>query len=310
MNVAADNDAIFRASHVGGSEVAALFGESPWLTEFELWHRKKGTIATPEFNAVHDGTPENERIYWGVKLEAAIVEAAKERYGYTDRIPATDIPPLSNGKGLGGHPDRRVECPTRGPGLLEVKMADWLVRKSWGDEPPLHYLLQGNSYAGLDGCAWFDILVLVGGNKLERFQYDFRPKLYAETEARVEAFWRSIEENRPPKPDYTRDGATISELYADCDGGVIELKGDNLAHIAAAEYLLADAESKAAAKRRDAAKAELMDKLGTNEVALLDGFVVKAATVKAIPDTIITADMVGKTINGRKSYRRFAVKEQ
>lgn len=308
MNVAPDKDALFRATHVGASEVAALFGESPWLTEFELWHRKKGNIATPEFNAIHDGTPENERIFWGVRLEAAIIDAAKERYGYIDREPAG--PPLSNGRGLGGHPDRRVICPQRGPGVVEVKMADWLVRKGWGDEPPLNYLLQSQTYQGLDKVAWGDVLVLVGGNKLERFCYDFRPKLFAEIEARVDAFWASVHGNKPPKPDYTRDGGTIGELYAESDGGVIELKGDNLAHIAAAEFLIADAESKAAAKRREAAKAELMEKLGHNDVALLDGFIVKASTVKAIPDTIITPEMVGQTISGRKSYRRFSVKEQ
>lgn len=309
MNAPISKDAIFRASHVGASEVSALFGENPWLTEFELWHRKAGNIATPEFNAIgDDGNPENERIFWGVRLEAAIIDAAKERYGYIDREPAD--PPLSNGRGLGGHPDRRVICPQRGPGVVEVKMADWLVRKSWGDEPPLNYLLQSQTYQGLDGVTWGDVLVLVGGNKLERFQYDFRPKLFADIERRVETFWASVRAGTPPPADYTRDGDTIRELYSESDGSVIELKGDNLAHIAAAEFLIADAESKAAAKRRDAAKAELMEKLGHHEVALLDGFVVKAATVKAIPDTVITPDMVGKTINGRKSYRRFAVKEQ
>lgn len=301
-------DAIFRAQHVGGSEVSALFDANPWLTHFELWHRKNGTIATPEFNGVaDDGTPDNERIWWGVRLETVIAEGAIERYGYAPREGAEA---LSNGKGMGGHPDCRVTCPQRGKGLLEVKMVDWLERKKWGDEPPLHYLLQGNTYAGLDGCAWFDIIVLVGGNKLERFQYDFRPKLFAEAEKRVEAFWQTVRDGKPPKPDYTRDGPTIAELYGESDGGLIDLRGDNLACIAAAEFLAADAESKAAAKRRDAAKAELMDKMGANETALLEGFVVKAATVKAIPDTIITAEMVGQTINGRKSYRRFAVKEK
>jgi predicted phage-related endonuclease len=309
MNAPVSKDALFRAAHVGAGEVAALFDASPWLTHFELYHRKTGTIAVPEFNAVSDdGNPENERIYWGVKLEAAIIDAAKERYGYIDREPAD--PPLSNGKGLGGHPDRRVICPQRGPGVVEVKMADWLVRKSWGDEPPLNYLLQSQTYQGLDGVTWGDVLVLVGGNKLERFQYDFRPKLYAEIEKRVEAFWASVHAGKPPPADYTRDGETIREIYADSDGAVIDLKLDNLAHIAAAEFLRADAESKEAAKRRDAAKAELMEKLGHAEVALLDGFTIKAATVKAIPDTVITPDMVGNTINGRKSYRRFAVKEK
>lgn len=309
MNAPINLDATFRAQHVGGSEVSALFDANPWLTHFELWHRKNGTISTPEFNAVSDdGAPENERIYWGVKLEAAIIEAAMERYGYAEREPADG--PISNGKGLGGHPDRRMICPHRGPGIVEVKMVDWLARKGWGDEPPLNYLLQGNTYAGLDRVAWFDLVVLVGGNKLERFQYEFRPKLFTEAEKRTGEFWASVAAGVPPKPDYTRDGSVIAELYTESDGTLVDLRGDNLAQIAAAEFLIADAESKAAAKRRDAAKAELMEKLGAHETALLEGFVVKAATVKAIPDTVITADMVGSTINGRKSYRRFAVKEK
>jgi predicted phage-related endonuclease len=309
MNAPTAPDALFRAQHVGASEVTALFGCNPWLTEFELWHRKKGNIAVPEFNAIaDDGTPDNERIYWGVKLEAAIIEAAKERFGYVDHPPAD--PPLSNGKGLGGHPDRRVICPERGRGILETKMVDWLVRKSWGDEPPMHYLVQGNTYAGLDQVDWFDILVLVGGNKLERFKYEFRPKLFAEAEKRVEAFWRSVHENRPPKPDYTRDGEAIGELNRDSDGSVLDLRGDNLAMSAAMEWLTADAECKAAAERRDAARAELMDKLGAAEVGLLDGITIKAPTVKATPDTIITEKMVGQPLKGRRAYRRFSIKEK
>lgn len=311
MNAPVHNDALFRAQHVGGSETSALFDCNPWLTHFELWHRKKGSIATPEFNAIKlDGTPENERIWWGVKLEAAIIDGAKERYGYIDRNPAGASPPLSNGRGLGGHPDRRVTCPERGPGLVEVKMVDWLERKKWGDEPPLHYLLQPNTYAGLDRVEWFDVLVLVGGNKLERFKYDFRPKLFAETERRVDAFWQSIADNKPPKPDFARDGDTIAELYADATDTLIDLQADNLAAIAAAEWLAADQECKAAAERRDAARAELMEKLGENTTALLAGFVVKAPLVKATPDSTITEKMVGQVLKGRKAFRRFSVKEQ
>lgn len=294
------SDDDFRARHVGASEVAALFDTSPWLTHFELWHRKNGTVATPDFGG-------NERIEAGIRLEPAIIEWACDKWGYERR----ETPErLNNGRGLAGHPDQFVTCPDRGPGILEVKTADWLVAKGWGDEPPLQYQLQAMTYMGLAGAQWGDIVILVGGNELRRFQIDFRPKLFAEIERRVEAFWQSVRDGSPPKPDYTRDGGTIAELYVESDGGTVDLRGDNLAAIAAAEFLAADAESKAAAKRRDAAKAELMDKLGAAETALLDGFVVKAATVRAIPDTIITADMIGQTINGRKSYRRFAVKEK
>jgi predicted phage-related endonuclease len=298
-------DAQFRASHVGASEVAALFDCSPYLTRFELWHRKAGNIATPEFNAVaDDGTPDNERIYWGVRLEAAIIEAAKERYGYVDRPPAD--PPLTNGKGLGGHPDRRVICPNRGPGIIETKMADWLVRKGWGDEPPMHYLLQGNTYAGLDGVEWFDTLVLVGGNKLERFENDFRPKLYAEAEKRVEAFWETVRAGTPPPADYTRDLDPIKALYGEQSDETIDLQTDNRAAAAAAEYLVAAEEAREATKRKEAAQAELFDKLKDASFAFANGFNIKSTLVAAVPDREAEP---GEIIKGRKAYRRLYIKE-
>ncbi len=306
MLTKAATDAEFRARHIGASEAAALFDCNPWLTHFGLWHRKAGNIETPEFNAMHDdGSPENERIYWGVRLEAAIIDAAKERFGYTDRPPAD--PPLTNGKGLGGHPDRRVICPERGPGVIETKMVDWLVFKNWGDEPPLHYLIQGNTYAGLDGVGWFDLLALVGGNQLERFKYEFRPKLFEETERRVSAFWQSVADNKPPKPDYSSDLSNLKELYADQGDETIDLVGDNRAAIAAAEYLAAAAEEKEARGRKEAAQAELVDKMKDAAVGFADGFTIKATLVKPIPDREAEA---GEIIKGRKAYRRFNVKEK
>jgi predicted phage-related endonuclease len=298
------SDLDFRASVVGASEVAALFDACPYLTHFELWHRKKGTIATPEFDAIrHDGTPENERTWWGIRLEGAIIEAARERYGYTDR---EQLERLDNGKGLGGHPDRRVICPERGPGILEVKTVDWLQRKEWGDEPPLHYLLQSQTYQGLDRVSWGDVIVLVGGNKLERFQYEFRPKVFASIEARVVAFWESIKADQPPKPNYTRDLAALKELHSEQVDEVIDLQSDNRAAIAAAEYLEASAELKAAQARKDAAQAELVDKLGSASLAFASGFQIRSTLVKPVPDREAVA---GEIIKGRKAYRRMTVKE-
>lgn len=295
----------FRASVVGASEVAALFDCSPYLTRFELWHRKKGTIATPAFDAMaDDGTPENERVFWGVRLEAAIIDAARERFGYEEA--ARDVR-LDNGKRLGGHPDAIMRCPKRGRGVLEVKTADWLVRKGWGDEPPAHYLLQSQAYQGLAKVEWGDVLVLVGGNKLERFSYDFRPKVYAEIERRVEDFWRSVEANDPPPADYSRDLDTIVDLNREGTEEVVDLTADNLAHEAAAALLFAKEARLEAEKREDAAKAELLDKIGSASTALLNGFVIRATTVAAVPERVAKP---GEIIKGRKTYRRLTVKEK
>src|SRR3546814_1006088 len=45
-------------------------------------------------------------------------------------------------------------------------------------------------------CDWGDVIVLVGGNELRRFEYEFRPVIYADIEARVEAFWQSIRKGK------------------------------------------------------------------------------------------------------------------
>jgi predicted phage-related endonuclease len=289
------SDAAFRASVVGASEVAALFQCHPWLTEYEMYQRKVGAIATPEFNAVNDGVPENERAYWGVKIEPMIIEGACERWGY---VPAETPKRLTNGSGLGGHPDKLAVCPVRGLGVLEAKMVDWLEVKKWGDEPPLNYLLQNVSYQGLAGVTWGDMIVLVGGNKLERFQYDFRPVIYADIEARVRAFWQRVEGRNSPKPDYKRDGDVIGKVYSTGGGGLIDLSRWNRGTIVAAEFLEAKERRKAAEEDEAAAKAELLERLGDADAAFLEGFHINTSMVKGSTYTV-----------NRKPYRRFTVKE-
>jgi predicted phage-related endonuclease len=239
----------------------------------------------------------------GRRLEAAIIEEAKERYGYVDR---EQVERLTNGNGLGGHPDRRVICPERGPGILEVKTADWLVRKAWGDEPPSHYLIQSQAYQGLDKVAWGDVLVLVGGNKLERFCYDFRPKIYGEIERRVADFWQSVEANDPPPADYTRDLDTIADLYRDGTDETVDLTATTW---------------RTKPRRRSSSRKRLgwkprsgrtpprpncstsSGRLNRDAQRLL----VRATTVASIPDRTATP---GEIIKGRRAYRRITVKEQ
>lgn len=301
------SDAAFRASVVGASEVSALLDCNPWLTRFELYHRKAGTIATPEFNALApDGTPENERIYCGVRLEPVILEMACERWGYT-RLPTPKR--LSNSAGLGGHPDAIVHCPSRGRGVLEIKTADWLVAKKWGDEPPAHYLIQTQAYQGLAKAAWGDVIVLVGGNELRRYSLNFRPKLYAELERQVAEFWRDVRAGNAPRPDYTRDGATLIDVIGAPDESVADLRDDMGAEQDALDFLAGKALRDRGVAQMDAAKARLFERIGASGRALLPTHRIGCGQTKDSAGTFITADMVGTTVGGRKGYRRFDIRE-
>ena len=300
------DDLTFRASVVGASEVAALFDASPWLTRFELHHRKAGTIATPEFNATRpDGTPENERVHWGVELEQIIVKEACRRWGY---VPLDTPHVLDNGKGLGGHPDQLV-TDNGEKVVLEIKTADWLVAKKWGDEPPLNYLLQNMAYQGLAGCVRGDMIVLVGGNELRRFQYEFRPTLYAEIERRVVEFWQGVRAGDAPDPDFARDGRVITEVLGEPDDTLADLRGDNGADELAVSFLEAKARAKAADADAEEAKNRLLLKIGAAGSALLGCHRIGCNQTKGSPGTLITPDHVGTTIGARKGYRRFDVKE-
>jgi predicted phage-related endonuclease len=73
-----DPDFEFRSTHVGASECAALFDCSPYLTRFELWHRRKGNIDSPDLSGV-------ERVEWGLRLEPAIIAAAADRWATSSR---------------------------------------------------------------------------------------------------------------------------------------------------------------------------------------------------------------------------------
>jgi len=63
-----------RAKDVTSTEVSALFGLSPYLTEFELFHQKRDAVVVK--------IEPNERMKWGNRLESAIAQGAAEDMGW------------------------------------------------------------------------------------------------------------------------------------------------------------------------------------------------------------------------------------
>lgn len=286
-----------RSQHVGGSEVAALFGEHAQLTEFELWHRKKGLLPEPDLS-------DNDRVLWGQLLEPAIANGVGAKTGW-DVWKVKDYYSARPALALGGSLDYSVIGQDRGPGVLEIKTADWLVAKRWDNgEPPLSYMLQIQSYLALTGWSWGCMAVLVGGNDLRLFEYEARPKTISIIEQRVAAFWKSIEDNTPPKPDFGADHDAISMLYGTAEAGkVVDLSGSNRLPELIAEYQDAAAKKREGEKAAKAAKAEIHTLMDSAEIAICGDYTIKAGVVKGVADRIIKPEDVGGIVKGREGYR-------
>ena len=299
-----------RARHVGGSEVAALFGAQPdyALSHYALWHVKKGTMPPPEV--------ENERADWGIELESAIAHAAAKRYGWKIHKGGYVRDPTTSG--LGCTLDYVIEEPGEeelalgfcGPGVMEVKTVDWLIhKKAWtDDEPPLHILLQHQHQMAATGYTWGVVPALILGNThLESYRYLARPKLIADIRTRVADFWASIREGREPPVDGSDEAVSaLRALYPEIVDDVIDLMMDNELPELCAIAKRMQRERLDADKIEKTVKAQIMAKLGAHAKARTEGWFVNIKVTPADPGR---APHEGEIIGRRKEVRKLNISE-
>ncbi|MCK5561232.1 MAG: YqaJ viral recombinase family protein, partial [Thermoplasmata archaeon] len=131
-----------RTQDITSTEIGALFGISPYVTEYELWHRKKNqTIVDFE---------ENERMKWGTLLQDSIAAGIAEEQGW--QIRRMDEYIRGSELRLGSSFDFSIEPDeaNKDKALLEIKNVDslifkqqWLKNEETGKlEAPLHIEIQ------------------------------------------------------------------------------------------------------------------------------------------------------------------------
>lgn len=266
-----------RKQDVTSTEVAALFGCNPYVTHFELWHRKREDLAVT--------FEQNERMKWGNRLQDAIAAGIAEEQDWeirrmTEYIHDTELR-------LGASFDFEFKVRASGEkGILEIKNVDglafrdgWLVEGENIEAPP-HIEIQVQTQIALKGCDRNMIGALIGGNRLVLITREVDFTVIKEIKNRVRKFWISIMANEPPAPDFARDAAFISKLYGYASpGSVVSVEGNNQILSLALQYKEAGAKEKAAKTAKDAAKAEILTMIGTAEKVIGDGFLISAGMV-------------------------------
>lgn len=295
-----------RAQDITSTEIAALFGMSDYKSRLRLWHEKAGNVESDFEDSPHTR--------WGRRLQVAIGAGIAEDEGWEAedltlfylRCPKTR---------LGASMDMRVLDPARtAPGLLEVKRTNALTEDmGWfKDRAPLPYefQIQGQVHLAIkDGQAigWGAIGVLGGHSQTRVYPRAYDSGLAALVEEEAAKFWRSIELNEPPAPDYAVDSELIRKLQGPVDlGRTISLSGNNKAHDLIQKYL--DRKGivegylcgmKEPMAETEKIRAEIWDMMGTAEQAIIGDYVIKARE-QHVED---------KLVNGY-SFRRFDISKR
>jgi putative phage-type endonuclease len=268
-----------RAQDLTSTEVSALFGASPYMTEYELYLTKTGQLAA-EFE-------ETDRIKWGKRLEAPIAMGVAEDRGL-------EVEPFKNYMRI---PELRmgssfdfIILPGEGykHGLMEIKNVDGLqFKRSWieggddaDDEAPPHIEFQVQHQMEVADIDWCLIVALVGGNTPKVIARQRDPEVGALIRERVAEFWHRVDTGNAPKPNFTKDGDTLARLYRDNDGSVIDLSENARLTELCRSYKDAGEQAKQAETVKAMAKAEILTIIESAKSITADGFKISAGTNK------------------------------
>jgi len=289
-----------RGKDITSTASSALFGLSPYQTEFEVYHFHKNKIK-PEFKVT-------DRMEKGNRLEAAIAEEVALQEGWTDLKPFKVYMRIP-GERIGSSFDFEAIDRDGSPLLVEIKAVDYFrFKDTWSeDEAPPHIEIQCQHE--LLVADRFPRVAIVACTGIYDYRVIYRDRDIAMGEAirkRVAKFWQDVKEGNEPAINYERDAEVIKAMFPNLRPEPVDMTDDAVLEDVLARYELAAMQEREFAKAKDAAKAEIHHRLGNAAVAFTERYKVTAGKTKDTPDRVAEP---GEVIKGRKGYRQCLVKQ-
>lgn len=222
-----------RAAGIGGSDIAAALGLSPWKTPLDLFMEKTGQREPDDISG-------NAAVEWGNRLEDVVAEKFSDDTGLRVRrknglivdgerpFMLANIDRAIPGKPLGLRCG--LECKTANPfaakheswgdGAVFEGRGDDLQIVADNDQVPDHYLLQCVWYMAITGSDLWFLSVLIGGSDFRTYTIRRDPDLERSVIRRAERFWtQHVIARVPPAPTSLADLETI---YAQDNGAAVD----------------------------------------------------------------------------------------
>ncbi len=210
-----------RSTYLGGADVAAVLGVSPWLSPFMLYQKKVGAF-------VEEVTPAKQKLFdRGHRWEPIVVEMLVDELqargheveiiARNQRYQDPEFPFLA----------AEIDLELRVDGEEvngEAKTVNPFAAKAWGDEDsdeiPIYYAAQVMHGLMIRPRRRTIIAAVTGFDEKPRMHWIERDEeTIAGIRAREVEFWQRVQDRNPPNPTdpvdvkwlYQRDGGTVFE---------------------------------------------------------------------------------------------------
>ena len=177
-----------RRKGIGGSDVAAILGLSPWKTPYRVYQEKRKEI---------DDWQGNPQTDWGIRMEPVLRQWYSDITGRAVRVPEgiikSDQYPFMFASLDGFTDDRRV---------VEIKTARH--GQDWGEpgtnEIPDYYALQCHHYMIVTGYEVTDVPVSISGSSPALYEVPADKEIADMIIETCAEFWKRVQEGNPPDP--------------------------------------------------------------------------------------------------------------
>jgi putative phage-type endonuclease len=177
-----------RRKGIGGSDVAAILGLSPWKSAYQVYREKRKEVEDFQGNEATD---------WGKRMEPAIRQWYSDQTGRSVRLPDkimySDKYPF-----MLASLDGFTDCGR----VVEIKTAR--SGKGWGEpgtnEIPDYYAVQCHHYMAVTGFEVTDLPVSIGGGSPALYELPADKEIQEMIIEAEAAFWQRVVDGNPPDP--------------------------------------------------------------------------------------------------------------
>ena len=291
----------WRRKGIGGSDVAAIAGLSPWKSPVAVWLEKTGQIQQEE---------PGEAAYWGTVLEDVVAREFTIRTGLKIRrrnaiLQHPEYPWML------ANVDRMIVGKNAG---LECKTTSAYNVKEWeGDEIPAQYILQVQHYMAVTGYQEWWFAVLIGGNRFVYKKIERDDELIQQLIDLEKDFWENnVVANVPPELDGSPASTElVKRMYPQATLPTIDLPSQASELIEQLESIKADI--KLLEERKNECENKLKQLLGEHEAGRIDDVVVtwKNVTSNRIDTNRLKKEKpeIYEQYLKSSSYRRFEIRQ-